>query len=73
MIPSFESKEIVVKCNYDFKEEGQNDYKISLRSINGQSVDESSLEGIFTSPILATPQISVNISTNKEADEIIST
>lgn len=69
MIPSFESKEIVVRCNYDFKEEGQNDYKISLRSINGQSVDESSLEGIFTSPISATPQISVNISTNKEADE----
>lgn len=69
MIPSFETKEIMVKCNYDIKEEGQNDYKISLRSINGQSVEESSLSGTFTSPIQATPEVTVKLSTNKEADE----
>lgn len=69
MIPSFETKEITVKCNYEIKEEGQNDYKISLRSINGQSVDESSLSGIFTSPIQATSEVTVKLSTNKEADE----
>lgn len=68
-IPSFETKEITVRCNYDIKEEGQNDYKISLRSINGQSVEESSLSGIFTSPILATPEVTIKLSTNKEADE----
>lgn len=69
MIPSFETKEIVVKCNYEIKEEGQNDYKISLRSINGQNVEESSFGGIFTSPIQATPDVTVKLSTNKEADE----
>lgn len=68
-IPSFETKEIVVRCNYDIKDKGQNSYKISLRSINGRNVDESSLSSIFTSPISATPDITIKINTNNEADE----
>ena len=36
MIPSFETKEIMVKCNYDIKEEGQNDYKYHCAQSTGK-------------------------------------
>lgn len=68
IIPSFDAKEISVRCNYDIKE-GQNDYKISLRSINGQNVEESCLSGTFNSPVVATPEVSIAFSTDNEADE----
>lgn len=68
-IPSFETEEITVRCNYEINAEGQNDYKISLRSINGQNVEESSMGGVFTSPRQATPEVRINISTNNDADE----
>lgn len=68
-IPPFDGCEITIKSNYSMKETGSNDYRIVLKTINGESVAESALEGTFTSPIAATPTISIKFKTNHEASD----
>lgn len=68
-IPSFDSAEITVDCDYAQAESGKNTYAITLRTINGESVEASSLQGDFASPVEATPTISVKLKTNNEAGD----
>lgn len=68
-VPPFGTEEITVRCNYAIKETGQNQYRITLKTVNGEDVPESSLGGTFASPRAATLQISVDLKTNREAGE----
>lgn len=68
-IPSFESAEITLQCDYDPKEKGQNEYAITLTDINGESVTGETISGDFTSPIEATPTVKISIQTNQEASD----
>ncbi len=68
-IVPFGSKEIVVPCDYELKDSGDNSYSITLATLNGEAVEESTIEGTFSTPTAATPTINISITTNKQADE----
>ncbi len=68
-IVPFGKEEIMVACNYEMDWSELNSYKVTLVKINGEEVDESSLEGTFSAPQEATPVITVNLKTNREAAE----
>ncbi len=67
-IPSFESQEIVVPCDYE-QADGSSEYCITLVKINGETVSQSSLSGSFYSPIASTPTLVANLKTNREVIE----
>lgn len=68
-IPPFSRQEIRLRRTYDTAENGQNAYSITLRTLNGEPVEPSELSGMFASPRQATPYVTVELKTNKEADE----
>lgn len=68
-VPPFGEEEISVRCAYDMKASGTNDYTIALASVNGESVEAEPLTGSFSSPAEATPGIELTLKTNYEASE----
>lgn len=68
-IEPFGQQEIKLSRQYDTADNGQNSYSITLKTLNGESVEPSQLSGRFASPRQAMPSVTVELKTNNEAGE----
>lgn len=68
-IAPFGQEEITVRGDWTFKDKGQNDFSVRLTAIDGESVEAEPYGGTFSSPIEATPEMTLKINTNTEAGD----
>lgn len=67
-ISSFASIPIVLNVS-SYVMNDKNDYKITLTSLNGKEIKNSSIQGTFAAPLQATPTVNITIQTDLFADE----
>lgn len=70
-ISAMDRLDITVPRNYSVSDNSLNTYSIQITELNGQPFKSNILEGSFMSPVLATPDISLAIKTNKEPGDAI--
>lgn len=68
-LPPMETQTLRLPCSYDVVDNALNSWRISLQSLNGQAASCEPLQGDFSAPIAATPQIKLTLKTNKEASD----